>query len=380
MELRSTRALIRTSLAGALFALVALAVAAGGYSTYRPGPQGVLRVRQPVLEWRITPTGGVKVTGSTMTINGSTVDARYSSADGALTYRPEKPFAPGTYSVECTVELDKQWKAEQKWAFTVSENAFEALPQPDDLQNEGLQAANRFRRTLGLPDFQLDARLCAAAQNHALFMRTNRTVGHYQKEGMPEFLGVKPIDRAQGFGHTGGVWENVAMARTTPTGFMHQLFDAPYHRLPFMQPGAVAFGAGFDQTFSCVDFGGSSSEGLVVSPGVDQTGVPASWDGCETPSPLAIHRATGPVGYPIVFASFTKDKEAILVDTAKLSGPAGDVPVYVNSSANDPELTFALVVIPRAPLAKGATYEVEVAAHTASGKRLAKTWRFTTAP
>jgi hypothetical protein len=315
-----------------------------------------------------------------MTLNGERVAAHYSSDAGVLAYRPDQPLAPGDYSVQCSVELDKQWKAEEKWTFNVSKDALESLSPPDANQLAGLAAANAIRRNLGLPEFQSDASLHASAQSHARFMKANKVFGHFQREGYPEYSGVKPIDRAQAFGHLGGVWEDVAMMYTTPQGFVNQLFDAPYHRIPYMQPGAPDFGFGVVGPFSCIDFGSTLNEGLVLSPAADQTGIATKWDGREMPSPLAVHSATGPVGYPIVVAFFTQGGDTMIVDSAKLAGPSGEVPIWINSSANDNELTNAAILMPQAPLTAGTPYDVSIAFHTSSGKHVEKTWRFTTAP
>jgi len=378
METRSTRVAFRSSVCVALLLAVALAVA-GGYSAARPGPQGTVLVKQPVLQWRITPTGGLKITDCSMTLNGEKVDATYSVEVGALLYRPTQPLPAGDYSVECTVQFDNKWKPQQKWSFTVSKDALDSLPPPDDKQNEGLRAANGYRRALGLPDLQMEGSLCASAQAHAHFLKSNHVFGHFEKEGMANFVGVKPIDRVESFGHAGGVWEDVAMMRNTPSGFVDQLFNAPYHRLPYMQPGAVPFGMGCDGRFSCIDFGMTTTEGFITSPATNQVGIPTSWDGIELPSPLSVHGATGPVGYPIVCAYYAESIETVLVDSASLTGPAGDVPLWVNSSANDPELTNAIVLMAKSPLQPGVSYEVSVTAHTEAGKKLSKTWRFTTA-
>ena len=337
-------------------------------------------MKQPVVQWRVSPTGGLKIIDWSMSINGEQVDAKYSTELGALIYRPEQPLPAGEYAVECSIELDSHWKPGEKWTFSVSKDAVDSLPPPDATQNEGLLAANAYRRALGLPDFQMEASLCSSAQAHARFLQVNHVFGHFEKEGMPDFVGVKPIDRSEAFGHAGGVWEDVAMMRNTPAGFVEQLFNAPYHRLPYMQPGAVTFGIGFDGRFSCIDFGFPATEGFEVSPAADQTGVPTSWDGVESPSPLTIHGVSGPVGYPIVCAYFADTLETVTVDSAALSGPGGDVPLWVNSPANDPELTNAIVLMAKAPLSAGGTYEASVTAHTESGKKLTKTWRFTTAP
>lgn len=367
-----------------IFSLIALVLAtsqssaSAGYATFQPGPRGVCLVRKPAITWSIQGTGGATVTGCQMTLNGQTVKVEYDKLSGMVRFTPTETLQPGEYSVACTVELNSQYKVNKNWNFKVSDQALEQLPTPDSNQTTAIGRANELRTLLGLQPFSPSASLCASASSHATFMRTNRLFGHAQQEGLLGFTGVKPIDRAQAFGHQGGLWEDVAMAFETPTGFVDQLFNAPYHRIPFMQPGESQIGIGFDKTFACIDFGSSSSEGTVVSPSNGQTSVPTSWDGIESPTPLRIHNVKGPVGYVIMLSCFTNANEKLVCDEAALSCGGEKVPFYLNTPENDDHLTNTVLIMPTSTLKPNTTYSVSVRAHTASGMKVDKAWSFTT--
>jgi hypothetical protein len=63
----------------------------------------------------------------------------------------------------------------------------------------------------------------------------------------------------------------------------------------------------------------------------------------------------------------------------KLIGPDGvEVPSYLNTPENDSELRFSGVLTPKSKLLSGATYRVEVRAASQRGKKLDRSWSFTT--
>ena len=250
---------------------------------------------------------------------------------GTVIYSPAQTLEAGEYSVACTVELDQKYKVEKTWSFKVSDKALDQLPSPSDQQLSAVQAVNDFRASLGLKPFSVSPSLCESSRSHAAFMKTNRVFGHAQEEGLAGFTGIKPLDRAQAFGHEGGLWEDVAMAFESPKGFVEQLFHAPYHRIPFMQPGTTSVGAGFDANFACIDFGSSAEEGTVVSPSQGQTSVPLSWDGIESPSPLRIHSTKAPVGYVIILSHFTQANEKLICDSSSLKSGSTEIPYLLNT-------------------------------------------------
>lgn len=116
-----------------------------------------------------------------------------------------------------------------------------------------------------------------------------------------------------------------------------------------------------------------------MSPAPGQQGTPLSWDGNESPCPLRVHKASGSVGYPIVFAWFSPRLESIRVTSMRLRGPDGaEVAAYVNTPENDTELRFAAVITPKVPLRPHTNYSVDVKATTQRGSRIDRKWSFTT--
>ena len=105
---------------------------------------------------------------------------------------------------------------------------------------------------LGLPPFVLSQTLCAAAQAHARYVRTERSEEfHAEQSDRPGATGALPQDRADAFGFVAPVREvgstdTFSLGEGTRAGTVAKLFDAPYHRTPFLEPDGVALGAGSD--------------------------------------------------------------------------------------------------------------------------------------
>ena len=176
------------------------------------------------------------------------------------------------------------------------------------------------------------------------------------------------------------------------------LFEAPYHRIPFMNPALSHIGLAHrtidrNQSTSATVllFGGMNRgnfpSGTIVSPLDGQTDVPPHWEDSETPDPLRLHDGVRPpVGFPILFAHFATKIEPgkpspIQCDGASLVGPAGDrVEILVNSPSSDPELGGqAILILPRRPLKPHSVYRVSVAARDGAGRNISRTWKFRTA-
>src|SRR5262249_31329272 len=153
------------------------------------------------------------------------------------------------------------------------------------------------------------------------------------------FCGNAPGDRLDAFGFSQSSWEGVDYGPQHGSESVQRLYDAPYHRLPFLQPGTGAVGAGFVPTHMTVEFGTSDETATVVSPSDGQKNIGLSWHGPESPDPLAIHGVDGTCGYPIVFGYFSPTMDKIVVDGATLRTTRGeDVPFWLNTPANDKDL------------------------------------------
>lgn len=384
----------RFSFALLILCLLGSLGSAGGaefYST-EPGPAGVVRVARPTLVWRIFPTPGTIVSAGLMSINEIVVQPAYSAEWGALYFTPPEPLPPGPYQVRCRVKVeDRQLIAEKEteWSFRVAEDAVASLPPPSTSQREALEAANALRRKLSLPLLSLDVRLCASSLSHSSYLQKNRASGHTQTPGKPGFTGVEPHQRMQAFNYPGlKTGENVAQApveRNTILEATRRLFDAPYHRKPFMDPGLEDFGAGVLGNYTTLNFGSlrplySGPPRIVLYPLPNQKDVPTTFEGNEIPDPLRTHGAKTPCGYILTYFLFAAGNPIIRVTGARLTTAEGTpVPFFLNAPANDDQLTNGAFLIPQEPLEPGTRYTATIQAFTANGINLSRIWSFTTA-
>src|SRR6266567_1657628 len=174
------------------------------------------------------------------------------------------------------------------------------------VQTDMLQTLNDHRFSVGAPTIGADARVNTAAQNHANYSSANGYMGHFETAGLPYYTGYSARDRLIAAGWTTSFVSEVATGGSTATAGVNQLWDAPYHRLGMMHPNSIATGWGYStlgtRPSTVGDFVYDFSQrpvNYVRSPAAGQTGIPTSWSGGESPSPLP-SGVSGPVGYPIM--------------------------------------------------------------------------------
>lgn len=242
-----------------------------------------------------------------------------------------------------------------------------------------MQLQNELRSAIGAPTIPLDARVAAAAQSHANYSAANRTGGHYETAGLPYYTGYGPRDRVVAAGLTTTFVSEVATSGGGALSGVRQLWDAPYHRLGMMHPSASSAGWGHS------DLGGSASVGnftydfgirsvsFVRSPANGQTGIPTSWSGNESPSPLPAG-VRGPVGYPIMVVY--SGGQNVTMRAAEIIAPDGSrVPIYYAPQLFEYDYQ---VIIPQQPLAAGTRYHVRFDINV-SNVMVTNEWDFTTA-
>lgn len=359
--------------------LAVAALSQGSVAYYRSyGPRNVTRLSRPTVAWEVWPSEGAKVTSVEMRLNGNPVKARYDVEHRSLAYTPEAALSPGEYSVAAKVTVDEHLVVSRAWSFRVSTDTIARLEPPDAHQIKLLDEVNEFRSSLGLGPAHLDDRLNAAAVAHSSYLRRNHTSGHYEQPNDPGYTGNSPGDRMEAFGYFGSSYEDVCTGSKSSKEALQLLFDAPYHRIPFMSPGDVPIGGAYDNGCLTLQFGMSEAVKTVVSPAAGETGVATDWSQPEHPDPMRMHSHTGPVGYPIVFAAFGAN-EPIKVQSAKVITSDGHaVPLFLNSPENDDRLDNAAILIPKDPLAGSTTYRVEVRAQDGAGRDISRTWSFRT--
>jgi hypothetical protein len=238
---------------------------------------------------------------------------------------------------------------------------------------------NQMRAAIGAPTIPMDARVTLAAQNHATYNSANRITGHYETAGLPYYTGYGPRDRVIAAGLTTTFVSEVATGGASGAlAGVTQLWDAPYHRLGLMHPSASSAGWGHSDLAGSATVGditydfGIRSVDYVRSPANGQTGIPPSWSGNESPSPLPAG-VRGPVGYPIMVVY--SGGQNVTMRAAEIVAPNGSrVPIYY--AAQQFEYDYQ-VIIPQAPLAAGTTYHVRFDINV-SGVMVTNQWDFTT--
>lgn len=346
------------------------------------GPRGNVMVRTPKLQWEVWSAGPDRIVGASATVNGREIPATYDEHERRIFAQPTEPLEPGEYEAELTLRTRDGFSSSRKWRFRVVEEAIDALPGATDEQFAVLAEVNRYRSRLGLAACLPDPRLHAASLFHSRYNAANKTTGHYQNPGKVGFFGNSPQQRLESFGYLDNHFEVVTVGSTRAERSVKNLFDAPYHRIPFLQPGAVRVGCGQVDDRVTVIFSQPGTPGETVSPTDGETGVPVSWAERERPNPLRLHpTASWPPGYPLVYARFGPNSRPFVVREASLETSGGDgVPFFLNTPANDDQLTNAVVIIPQKPLSHGTTYVARVTGEQSDGTPFQRVWRFTTEP
>lgn len=343
------------------------------YGEYKP--TGIVQDGVQSVTWKVTPTDGYEISEVDLSLNGQPVKATYDQKEHLVTYKPETNLGPGFYKVNCRATVVGKVTVRQDWSFEIS--------QPGSNTSIASQLAfdevNLIRRELGLPPFSTDKRVSDAAMAHSRYMAANQLCGHVEEPGKSGYTGRQPWDRIQAFGYQGVCYEDACFGIADPRQAVRSLFDAPYHRIAFLQPGSTVLGAGMIDGALTADFVLSPDCGVSYSPASGQTGVPVAWDGNETPSPLRVHGVNAATGYPIVFGYYSPQMETIRVTKFQLIDPEGSIVAgYLNTPANDSMLRFSAVFIPSQALFPATTYSVVVKGSTRGGKCIDSTWKFTT--
>ncbi|BDI28336.1 hypothetical protein CCAX7_003870 [Capsulimonas corticalis] len=348
-------------------------------AAYPPSPSGKILVTHPNIVWRVVPKGEAHITKVTLSLNDKEVSAQFDAAKSAVTAQPDSDLTPGSYTVKCTLYFSDDCTIDQEWSFVVAEGAVASMPAATSDQKDALAVVNDIRQFISLPAFALNASLCGAAMDHTKYLDTHKEFGHTETPTLAGFTGKTPGERASAHGYPYVNYENVSSGIVSFADSILDLFDAPYHRAPFLQPGPGDFGAATISDKTTLEFGVAGKKGTVFYPFDGETGVPIQWSAPESPDPLRLWGATKPVGYIITMFYFSPDGEKISVTSASLQTASGvPVPCYVNTPANDNALSNGLFVIPQHPLKPQTTYVVTVKAATVSGADLSQKWKFTT--
>ena len=239
---------------------------------------------------------------------------------------------------------------------------------------------NELRSAVGAPAIAADARVTLAAQHHADYSSLNGTGGHYETAGLPGYTGDAPRDRVAAMGWSTSFVSEVAASYSGGIRALNELWDAPYHRLGMMHPNSVSSGWGHSdlngRSNTVGDFVYDFAQRpvpFVRSPASGQGGIPTSWSGNESPSPLPAG-VSGPVGYPIMVVYSAAQN--VQMRAAEIVTPSGArLPIYYPAPLWENDYQ---VIIPQQPLPSGTTLHVRFDI-TVNGQDVTNEWDFTTA-
>ncbi|MDD9267604.1 stalk domain-containing protein [Paenibacillus sp. GCM10023248] len=362
---------------------------------YQPYPKGDVGIARPDIGVNLELSEGISPQSYHFYLNDQEMKIAYDPVSVKYVYKPEADLAPGNYHARLTFSFDGYEPVQITWDFTVLNNPVALTTVTTPEQQQGLQAINDYRVKLGLPKVKFSDALNTAAQKHAQYLARNKidpirtSVSlHEEDASLPGSIGKTLTERMQYVGYTRASGEDVAYNRVSLVEAIDSLFDAPYHRSPFMVPGLVEVGVYKEGNYHVVEFGFSDgvTPELVVSPGSNDGYVPTVFDGHETPDPIRIHAAADyPVGYPIMAAINGPRVKRVSLDEAELHDESGQaVTLLKNEPGKDDHLDREVILLPAKPLALDTTYtaKIKLTATMADGSTqpFSKEWSFRTEP
>lgn len=368
------------------------------YYTWPSFPTGTIGVVQPSIHKRFS-FQGMQIANEKMWINGKKVPVAWNQNTSEMSYIPHTPLSAGTYHVKLSVSFILYEPVSFHWSFSVAADAVNTLPAVSNNEQKALRAINDYRRVLGLPNLKWKDALNASASAHAQYLQQNNVMSHTELPGKKDFIGKTLTERTGYFGlDASGFAEDISeQSRVTPQQVVDSLFNAPYHRIPFIDPRVTEVGYGEAGMYHVLDFemqDSSDKEQWIAYPAPDQSGIPARWTGHEIPDPLRLHKNSEyPVGYPIMAGVYGRDIQQVSIVSARLSprtvsgkSVQKSVPLLKNSAGlvpADHELSNEVILIPQHPLQQGTTYQVHLALRISrqdgSSYPIVKNWSFTVA-
>lgn len=363
-----------------------------GYQSFPKGDVGILR---PDIGVNLELSEGISPESYHFYLNDQEKNITYDPVSVKYIYRPEADLAPGTYHARLTFSFDGYEPVQITWTFTVLNGAVRLSSETTKEQQEGLKAINDYRAKLGLSKVKFSDALNTAAQKHGQYLAQNKIDAvrtsvslHEEDPSLPGYIGKTLRERMQYVGYARPSGEDVAYNRVSLVEAIDSLFDAPYHRSPFMVPGLVEIGVYKDGDYHVVEFGFSDgiAPELVVSPGSNDVYVPIVFDGHETPDPIRNHPGSEyPVGYPIMATIYGPNVKRVSLDEAELLDEKGKaVTLLKNEPGNDDHLDTEVILLPSKPLALDTTYKAKIkltaTMEDGTTRPYSKEWSFRTEP
>ena len=364
-----------------------------GYNAY---PEGKVGLARPDIGVKIRLSESLTPSSYSMYLNGREVPVTYDDNQKVFLYKPTEDLEAREYTARLLFEFKGYERAQVDWSFTILPAASsDGAAAPSQEQEEGLRAINDYRTIHGLPLLRFNPLLNMAAQKHAHYLAVNRIDPvntnismHQEDASKPAYFGQSLSERADYVGYPLNVSEDVSYQDTTLVEAIDSLFDAPYHRIPYLNPNAQEIGIYKEGKYHVIEFGvdAPGDADLVVSPANGDSYVPTSFDGNELPDPLRMHTGRQyPVGYPIVAVVNGRQLQSVQLVEAELKDAQGQtVEILKNDASNDEHLDTEVILLPALPLERDTRYEarikVSVVKKDGTVRMLERTWSFRTEP
>ncbi len=345
------------------------------------GPTTTVNWKFPYIRWCFQPKPETaQITAFEMKVNGKVVTPEADPPRKQYLYSPAEGFGPGKYDVECKVTLDNKAFFLKKFSFQIGEGAESVAPPPSAAQKLVMDEVNAIFKEMGYPQSISSDIMSYVAQKHSDYMAANGALVHDQVDGKPGFFGANFIDRLADYGVTSLTNEVLGRDSGNLKATVREVYHAPYHRISFLVPGPVHFGAGIKNGFITILNGSQVLDKTILSgPAPDQKNIPLQWDCTEKPSPLrSIGKTTGITGYPVVALVYGYLLQDLSDFKCSLKLDGKDVPMLSLTPANDDFLRRAVVMIPTDPLLPNRKYDATFSCKV-KDQVISKEWSFTTA-
>ncbi|UKS30633.1 stalk domain-containing protein [Paenibacillus sp. HWE-109] len=362
---------------------------------YLSYPQGNVGLLRPNIGLSVEFSDSMSPDSYQMFINEDEVTATFDPTSHKYDYLPKTDLKPGAYKARMTFNFKGYPPISINWTFSVIKSAVSLSSEVSKEQEDGLRAINDYRLKLGLSKVKFSDALNTAAQKHAQYLLLNKVDPintsislHDEKPGLPGFIGKSLSERAGYIGYSRASSEDVAFNPVSLVEAIDSLFDAPYHRSPFLVPSLDEIGVFRAGDYHVIEFGfaeGAAPE-LVVSPSNKDGYVPTNFDGHESPDPLRIHAGLAyPVGYPIMASVSGGGVKKVALQEAELKDEAGNtLTLLKNDSVRDTHLETEVILMPSKPLEFDKTYKASIkltaAMEDGTSKSYSKEWTFHTEP
>jgi len=216
-------------------------------------------------------------------------------------------------------------------------------------QSRALDYVNNIRSSMGLHDLAIEPGLNNAATGHAEFIAKHGSsypasiTLHREIPGLDGFIAETYWERFETKGFQGFAVGEVISNQATARASVRQWIESVYHRIPLIHPAATHMGYGSSHQansfMTVLEVGGDipiANTGLIAYPPDGATNIPVSWDGIETPRPLA--PSTGYPSGPVFTLTFPEENPLSITEHLLVSANGEIISHQFLQSDEDPFL------------------------------------------